>query len=231
MIAPTLPRDFLVACRRHHVQLTRFILSVAVAPQRMFLWERNDENSHRLAKTFVISTSAFGIGQRLNSNQTPLGLHRIAEKIGGGQPIGTVFRSRQPVGLKWAGLPKASIVHRILWLEGLVPGFNRGGDVDSYRRYIYIHGFGDETTLGRPASHGCIHLAAKDLLPLYEMLPVHTVVWIADTRAKYFSRDARPGVAARANGPSGPASRPAGKSFPCAQPPRTWRCPTLFPCG
>jgi lipoprotein-anchoring transpeptidase ErfK/SrfK len=75
-------------------------------------------------------------------------------------------------------LPDATIVHRIFWLEGLEPGFNRGGAVDSFQRYIYIHGFADETTLGRPASHGCIHLSAADLIPLYDWLPEGTLVWI-----------------------------------------------------
>jgi hypothetical protein len=91
-----------------------------------------------------------------------------------------VFKARQPVGLTWQGRSDGSIVHRILWLEGLEPGFNRGGEVDTFRRYIYIHGFGDETTLGRPQSCGCIHLAAVDLMPLYERLPVGTLVWIAE---------------------------------------------------
>jgi hypothetical protein len=144
-------------------------------------WELTSGNgsvNYRLRKRFLISTSRFGIGQVENSNQTPLGLHRIAQKIGGGQPIGTVFRSRRPVGFTWDGHPKASIVHRILWLEGLEPGFNSGGSVDTYRRYIYIHGFGDETTLGRPQSHGCIHLAARDLIPLYDVVPAGTLVWI-----------------------------------------------------
>jgi lipoprotein-anchoring transpeptidase ErfK/SrfK len=61
----------------------------------------------------------------------------------------------------------------------LEPGLNRGGSVDTFRRYVYIHGFGDETTLGRPTSHGCIHVAAKDLIPLYDRVPVGTLVWIA----------------------------------------------------
>ncbi|MBI2929740.1 MAG: L,D-transpeptidase [Verrucomicrobia bacterium] len=136
--------------------------------------------SYFLRGSFLCSTSRFGVGQMEGSHRTPLGLHRIAEKIGGGQPIGTVFKGRRPVGLTWAGLPDAAIVHRILWLEGLESGFNRGGHVDSYARYIYIHGFSDETTLGRPASHGCIHLAAAELLPLYDLLPVGTLVWIAE---------------------------------------------------
>jgi lipoprotein-anchoring transpeptidase ErfK/SrfK len=108
-----------------------------------------------------------------------LGLHRVAVKVGGGWPIGTVFRDRRAVGFTWRGRPAAPIAHRLLWLEGLEPGLNRGGAVDSFARYIYIHGVGDETTLGRPASHGCIHLAARDLLPLYERLPVGALVWIS----------------------------------------------------
>jgi len=136
--------------------------------------------NYTLRNEYLISTSAYGTGQVLNSNQTPLGLHRVARKLGGGQPIGTVFKGRQAVGLTWQGLPDASIVHRILWLEGLEPGFNRGAEVDSFNRYIYIHGFSDETTLGRPFSHGCIHLSATDLIPLFDLLPVGTLVWIAD---------------------------------------------------
>ena len=116
----------------------------------------------------------------MNSQQTPLGLHRIAQKIGAGQPVGTVFRSRKGVGLTWQGKPDATIVHRILWLEGLEPQFNCDGNVDTFRRYIYIHGFGDETTLGRPKSHGCIHMAAEDLIPLFDRLPVGTLVWIGE---------------------------------------------------
>jgi hypothetical protein len=135
---------------------------------------------YNFRKRYRISTSAYGIGQVMHSNQTPLGLHRVARKIGGGQPIGTVFRSREAVGFTWQGRPEASVVHRILWLEGLEPGFNRGGNVDTFNRYIYIHGFSDEETLGRPQSHGCIHLAANELMPLFDFLPVGTLVWIAE---------------------------------------------------
>jgi len=124
--------------------------------------------------------SRFGIGQANGSNCTPLGLHRVARKLGGGQPIGTVFKARRPIGLTWAGMADAGIVHRILWLEGLEPGLNRGGEVDSFRRCIYIHGFGDETTLGRPMSLGCVHLAAADLMPLFELVPEGTLVWISE---------------------------------------------------
>jgi L,D-transpeptidase catalytic domain len=181
-----LPGALKLAALRHHVRPTRFVLAVSVAAQRMTLFGRlpaqsNEAHfpSYEFRRRFVVSTSRFGIGQVMHSNQTPLGLHRIARKAGGGHPIGTVFKARQPAGLTWQGMPDGSIVHRILWLEGLEPGFNRGGEVDTFRRYIYIHGFGDETTLGRPQSCGCVHLAAADLMPLYERLPVGTLVWIA----------------------------------------------------
>lgn len=133
---------------------------------------------YRAWRSYVVSTSTRGLGQQEGSYCTPVGLHRVARKVGAGAPIGTVFQYRQAIGLTWAGLPGARIVHRILWLEGLEPGRNRGGAVDSFRRCIYIHGFGDEKTLGRPASRGCIHLAARDLIPLFDRLPVGTLVWI-----------------------------------------------------
>lgn len=141
-------------------------------------WRDGTPNGYRCIRTFRCSTSRFGIGQQEGSHRTPLGLHRIVEKIGGGWPVGTVFKSRQAVGFTWKEFPSATITNRILWLEGLEPGFNRGGEVDSHQRYIYIHGTGDETTLGRPASCGCIHLAGDDLIPLFDKLPAGTLVWI-----------------------------------------------------
>lgn len=133
---------------------------------------------YTLAAQYRCSTSRFGIGQQEGSNCTPLGLHWIAEKIGGGWPVGAVFQGRKMRGFTWRGWPMAPITTRILWLAGLEPGFNQKGHVDSFSRYIYIHGTGDEPTLGRPASRGCIHLAAADLIPLYDRLPVGTLVWI-----------------------------------------------------
>jgi len=168
---------------RHRVRPTRLLLTVSVARQAVTLWERDDAHrsnctpAYRFRQRYIASTSRFGIGQKMHSNRTPLGLHRIARKIGGDQPIGTVFKGRVPIGLL-GELPEANIVHRILWLTGLEPGFNRGGAVDTFRRYIYIHGFGDERTLGRPQSHGCVHLGVKDLIPLYDQLPTGTLVWI-----------------------------------------------------
>ena len=173
-----LSREFWLALRRHGVRPTCHVLQVSVRRQRMGWFQQAGLRHYSWRREFVISTSAWGTGQVMNSNQTPLGLHQVAQKIGAGHPIGTVFRSRVPVGSLWQGMPEATIVHRILWLEGLEPGFNRGGQVDSHARYIYLHGFGDETTLGRPNSHGCVHLAAADLLPLFETVPTGTLVWI-----------------------------------------------------
>jgi len=197
---------FLLACKRLDVVSTRFVLAVSVASQTVSLFENITRRSggrqtaallppnefsgslpraaageFHFIKKFRCSTSRFGIGQIAGSKCTPLGLHRIAEKIGGGWPVGTVFESRKPTGYTWRGMPKARITTRILWLEGLEPGFNRGGKVDTHSRYVYIHGTGDETTIGRPDSCGCIHLAADDLVPLFDKLPTGTLVWISES--------------------------------------------------
>ena len=174
-----LPRTFLWACRQREVTLTRCVLIVSVLRQQLSVWEADRARTLQPRRVYVASTSHFGTGQQSGSNQTPLGLHAIAEKVGTGLPIGTVFESRQPVGLTWKGQPDAAIAHRILWLRGLEPGLNEGGAVDSRARYIYIHGLGNEPSLGRPASRGCIHLAAADLMPLYDRVPTGTLVWIA----------------------------------------------------
>jgi hypothetical protein len=157
---------------------TRHVLLVNIAHQTTALLQRK-QGGYALRKTFRCSTSKFGVGESAGSNMTPRGLHRVTRKIGGGWPIGAVFKGRQMIGYTWHGQPEARIAHRILWLEGLEQGFNRGGNVDSFRRYIYVHGTGNEMNLGRPDSHGCIHLSAGDLLPLYDWVPEGTLVWIA----------------------------------------------------
>ena len=143
--------------------------------------EPGTPNDYQFVKQLQCSTSRFGIGQAAGSNCTPLGLHRIAEKIGAGESAGTVFKSRQVVShVSQPEFADAKITTRILWLEGLEPGFNRGGSVDSHSRYIYIHGTADQSSIGKPASCGCIHLADADLIPLFDLLPIGTLVWISD---------------------------------------------------
>lgn len=187
-------KAFGIVCRRRGVMPSRFVLLVNIARQRLYLLGRvpsgfqpcdcagffaDWKTCFILLKTFRCSTSKFGIGEQSGSNKTPRGLHRITEKIGGGWPIGTVFKSRQVIGITWNGMPMGTITSRILWLSGMEPGFNQGGNVDSHARYIYIHGTGDEPSVGRPASHGCVQLSGDDLLPLYDQIPRGTLVWIA----------------------------------------------------
>jgi len=192
---------FLSACKKNGVVPTQFILIVNIADQTVSLFdfeylvatvydrrqkEKSSPNSpavtdrrYKFVRKIPCSTSRFGIGQVEGTHGTPLGLHRIAEKIGGGWPPGTVFKGRRPIGYTWQGMPDAKITTRILWLEGLEPGFNRGGRLDSHARYIYIHGTADQMSIGRPASCGCIHLADADLIPLFDLLPSGTLVWIS----------------------------------------------------
>lgn len=170
------PEKCLATCQRLDIQPTKYLLAVNISAQTVSLFE--DE---KFIKSFSCSTSRFGIGELKDSNRTPRGLHRIAEKIGGGEPAGTVFQSRQIVGHKsQPEFADAKITTRILWLEGLEPGFNRGGDVDSHERYIYIHGTSDQDSIGAPASCGCIHLADADLILLFDLLPEGTLVWISE---------------------------------------------------
>jgi hypothetical protein len=172
--------DFLVACERSEVIPTRFALIVSIADQTLSLFE-NSSASWRLGGKFACSTSRFGMGQTEGSNCTPLGLHRVTEKIGAGTPVGTVFKARKAVGhTSHPEFADAKITTRILWLEGLEPGINCGGNVDSHARYIYIHGTADQTSIGKPASCGCIHLADSDLIPLFDLLSVGTLVWISE---------------------------------------------------
>lgn len=166
-------------CQELSIAPTQFIFTASVATQTALLFEQPFDSAATRAKRYVISTSKFGIGQIAGSNKTPLGLHRIAEKIGEGCEPGTVFKGRKVIGHLRDGLPLESITTRILWLEGMEEGFNRGGNVDTHSRYIYIHGFGDQNSLGTPTSLGCIHLADVDLIPLYDLLPSGTLVWIS----------------------------------------------------
>src|SRR5262245_35674551 len=128
----SLPLAFRQTCRRLGILPTRFVLLVSVRAQQAQLVQPLSNfvaPDCLVRKSLRISTSRFGIGAKKNSNCTPLGLHRIAEKIGGGWPVGAVFKNREMMGYAWQGLPGAAITNRILWLEGAEPGVNRGGHV------------------------------------------------------------------------------------------------------
>jgi lipoprotein-anchoring transpeptidase ErfK/SrfK len=129
---------------------------------------------------FPVSTAANGAGEIMDSGCTPRGSHIIRAKIGAGQPENTVFIGRRPTGeiykpgMRAAHPHRDWILTRILWLSGCQPGFNRLGNVDSMRRYIYIHGTPDEVELGIPGSAGCIRMGNQDLLRLYDSVSAGT---------------------------------------------------------
>ena len=126
------------------------------------------------------STSRFGIGIRESSLKTPPGLHRIKEKIGYAAPPGRIFRERRDTGIDWDGSSTEDnlVLTRILRLEGLEEGINKGPGVDSYERCIYIHGTNREDLVGTPLSHGCIALRNPDILRLFEIVREGTLVYI-----------------------------------------------------
>lgn len=136
-----------------------------------------------LEKAYAISTSRQPPSNVKGSLGTPRGLHEIAERIGAGQPPGMVFKSRVPTGRHFHEWPQTEadlITSRILWLRGLEPGVNRGGDVDTYERYVYIHGTQNEERIGQAASSGCIRMRNADVVELYEQVRAGDWVWIAD---------------------------------------------------
>jgi hypothetical protein len=171
-----LPSAFLSDCHRLGFAPTKYVLIVHIGPQNAELFE-----DAVFVKLLTCSTSKYGIGEIQDSFRTPRGLHRIAEKVGGGEPAGTIFRERKIVGhVSELGVKAGGICTRIMWLDGLDTGFNSGGNRDTHTREIYIHGTGDQNSLGRPASHGCVHFADADLIALYDLLPSGTLVWIAE---------------------------------------------------
>jgi len=142
------------------------------------------ENGRELRR-YLVSTSRNGAGEREGSFCTPRGEHIVRAKIGAGQPLNTVFVRRRPTGEIWtpdlAGrFPGRDwILTRILWLSGCEPGRNRLGDVDTMRRYIYIHGSPDSVEMGRPGSIGCIRMRNQDIVELFELVQPGTEVNIA----------------------------------------------------
>ena len=138
---------------------------------------------------YPVSTGAKGCGCEAGSYKTPTGWHRIKLKIGEGRPPGAVFVGRRPTGevftpaLGQASPERDWILTRILWLEGLEPGVNRGGGVDTLRRYIYIHGTPDEGMVEPPSSHGCVRMYNPHVVDLVSRVRVGTRVLIVAGRS------------------------------------------------
>ncbi|HVU16237.1 MAG TPA: L,D-transpeptidase [Candidatus Didemnitutus sp.] len=138
-----------------------------------------------LVKSYVVSTSRREPSNIRDSLGTPRGLHEIAEKIGAGAPPGIVFKARATTGRHFSEFDEAEqsknlITTRILWLRGLEPGHNSGGNVDTHSRYIYIHGTNHEDRLGTPASSGCVQMANLDIVELFEAVRTRDHVWIEE---------------------------------------------------
>lgn len=138
----------------------------------------------REEKRYVVSTAKRGVGEVQDSYQTPRGWHRICQKIGDGAPIRTIISRREVTPWQYTEElhqqypTKDWILTRIMWLCGMEDGFNRGGNVDSYERYIYIHGAGDHAPFGTPSSLGCVRMQNEDVIELFNRLPVGTDVYI-----------------------------------------------------
>ncbi len=154
--------------------------------QRLYLWENQpDPRDRQLIREYPVSTARNGLGERNGSFCTPRGRHRIAEKIGEGRPMFAVFKARVATGEIWSPPLSASepgrdwMLTRILWLEGLEEGKNKGGSVDTHARYIYIHGTDEEHLLGVPVSHGCIRMKNADVVDLFNLVETGTEVDIS----------------------------------------------------
>ena len=156
-------------------------IRVSIADQTLTL----TDDAGRAVRTYPVSTAANGPGERHGSHCTPRGRHIVRARIGAGAPANTVFVGRRPTGEIWS--PELAerypnrdwILTRILWLSGCEVGFNRLGDVDTMRRYIYIHGTPDTMEMGKPGSIGCIRMRNRDLVELFDLVQAGTPVEIS----------------------------------------------------
>ena len=166
--------------REYPKHIQHGLLLINISRQRLY----HVQNS-RLCDTYKISSAFNGTGNANNSGKTPLGAHFIKEKIGKDAPFGSQFKGRQLTGYVPKILTSANqksdvdnITSRILWLSGLEPTINTGDGIDSYSRYIYIHGTDEEGRLGTPASHGCIRMSNQAIIDLFPIVTTSTLVYI-----------------------------------------------------
>ncbi|HNN28846.1 MAG TPA: L,D-transpeptidase [Agitococcus sp.] len=154
-------------------------IEINIATQQLTVWQQQ-----QIIAQFIISSALKGAGEIQGSEQTPRGQHIIRAKIGQNQPINSVFKARRPTGeiynaqLAIQFPTRDWILTRIMWLSGCELGKNRGGQCDTMRRYIYIHGTPDTEPMGIPKSHGCIRMRNEDIIQLFDLVPVYTPVII-----------------------------------------------------
>jgi L,D-transpeptidase catalytic domain len=169
-LAAFLAALFLVSCAAPPDLDHRIVVSVH--DQQMAVLEKG-----KLVATYPVSTSKFGVSDRPGSYGTPLGQLAVAEKIGGGAPLGAVFKDRRRTGeIVAPNSPgRDPIVTRILWLRGC-----QRQNANAFSRDIYIHGTPEEKNLGRPVSYGCIRMRSADIIHLYDVVGCGTQVSIVN---------------------------------------------------
>lgn len=159
-----------------------YVINVDVPTQTLTVTQTGDKILMRVK----VATARNGVGEKRGSECTPRGQHYIRAKIGGGLPENAVLVSRRPTGERYSPQLRTLypnrdwILTRILWLCGLERGKNRLGDVDTMRRYVYIHGCPDEDPMGTPSSRGCIKMRNSELVQLFDLVPAGTPVVIKD---------------------------------------------------
>jgi UDP-N-acetylmuramate--alanine ligase len=141
------------------------LLVVSVKQQKVFLFGKN-----MLIAIYQVSTAKKGVGAEKGSQKTPPGLHVICKKIGANAVNGAVFKDRVNTGDVWDGESQFGdlIITRIIQLDGMEPGINKGGNVDTKERYIYFHGTNHIKNIGKPSSHGCITMRSEDIIDLFK---------------------------------------------------------------
>jgi hypothetical protein len=155
-------------------------IDISLANQTLSLWKQPGSEP----VVYPVSTALNGAGERNGSGCTPRGRHYIRALIGAGQPLNTVFVGRRPTGeiltpeLATRYPQRDWILTRILWLCGREPGKNRLGQVDSFRRFIYIHGTPDNEPMGSPQSHGCVRMRNDQVSELFSQVRPGTPVYI-----------------------------------------------------
>ncbi len=157
-------------------------IEVSLVTQSLKLFD----DAGSLIREYAVSTSKNGAGEQCDSDCTPRGKHIVRAKIGAGLPLNTVFVGRRPTGEVYTSElgerhpGRDWILTRILWLSGCEPGFNRLRQVDTMRRFIYIHGTSDEQRIGKAVSHGCIRMHNSDVVELFDAVPAGTPVEIRE---------------------------------------------------
>ncbi|MBL6657790.1 MAG: L,D-transpeptidase [Flavobacteriales bacterium] len=157
------------------------MLFVSISKQKLFYIKNNS-----IISEYPISSAKKGVGNQKNSDKTPLGLHSIKEKHGAetpinGRMIGRIFYGQiATIDNDTTTSKTDDITSRIMWLSGEEFGINKGKNIDSYQRYIYIHGTSEEGKIGTPASHGCIRMRNKDIIELFSVVKLNTKVLILE---------------------------------------------------